>query len=228
MGDKFTEGCLMSLIDDALRIISSDTTGDEIPFVSYSLREKDAQPAKREETALDALYREASSCHACSGYLSRSIFAESVARKGAKVLFIAPYPEGPVIFSSASLPVFRAWWRNSLLLEEREWALTTLIKCPVGSFSKEAADACRGILRTEMAEIAPEAMVIFGQDTAAYMLRSDSPMEKLRGKRFVVNHIPVFVTYSPMDYILNPSLKKTIWSDLLFIRRSIGTEGRNA
>lgn len=227
MGDKFTESYFMSLLDDAERIIASDPLGDTIPYLSYSIKEKEGSKAvARAQSALETLYHETASCHLCHGYERRSVFAEPIGKKGAKVLFIAPYPEGNMIFSEESLKMFRAWWKLSLLLDEGEWALTTLIKCPVGSFSRSAADACRPILRTEMTELKPEAMVLMGRDAASYMLNKDVPMEMLRGKRFVVNHIPVFVTYTPMDYILNPSLKKPIWNDMLFIRSMIGTEDR--
>lgn len=225
MGDKFTEGYLMSLIDDAERIILSDPLGDKVPYLSYTLKETEK---KREESPFSVLYKEVASCHACNGYEKRGVFAEPVIKKNPKVLFIAPYPEGSIIFSPQSMEKFRAWWKLSLLLEEGEWALTTLIKCPVSSFSKEVADSCRNTLRTEMSLIAPEAMVLLGYDTASYMLRKNLPMDEMRGRKFVVNHIPVFVTYSPSDYINNPSLQRPIWNDMLFIRKSIGTEGRKA
>ena len=228
MGDKFTEGLFMSFIDDAERIILGDTVGDDVPLVSYTIREKSSPKPQQRETPLDALYNEASSCHACTGYESRSIFVRPIVKKEPKVLFIAPYPEGSVIFSPESLKIFRAWWKLSLLLEEGEWALTTLVKCPVPGFDRTFCDACRSILRTEMAEISPEAMILLGHDTASYMLGKNENMDTLRQKRFVVNHIPVFVTYSPRDYIQDPSLKKAIWSDMLFIRRQIGTEDRSS
>lgn len=228
MGDEFTEGYLMSLIDDAERIILSDPVGDAVPYRSYALKRKGQERQERAESPLEKLYRETASCHSCQGYLTRSVFASPVVKSRPKVLFIAPFPEGPMIFSPESLGIFRAWWKLSLLLEEGEWALTSLIKCPVGEFSPEAADKCRGVLRSEMGEMNPEAMILLGYDTASYMLRQNTGMDNLRGRRFVVNHIPVFITYSPRDYINDPSLKKTIWNDMLFIRKSIGTEDRRS
>ena len=222
MGDKFTESYLLSLMDDAERIILSDPLGDKVPYLSYTIKED----RKKEESPFSVLYREVSSCHSCNGYEKRGVFAEPVIKLNPKVLFIAPYPEGSIIFSPQSMEKFRAWWKLSLLLEEGEWALTTLIKCPVQSFSVEAADRCRDTLRQEMSMIKPEAMVLMGHDTASYMLRKNLPMDELRGRKFVVNHIPVFVTYAPSDYLKSPSLQKPIWSDMLFIRKNIGTEER--
>ena len=226
MGDKSTEAYLMSLIDDAIRIASSDPLGEDIPFVSYRLKERKME--KKAEMPLEGLYREAASCHSCQGYEARRTFAEPVFRISPKVLFIAPQPEGQLIFSPDSQEIFIAWWKKSLLLTEREWALSTLIKCPTGGFRKDSADACRPFLREEMAAMKPEAMVLLGRDTAAYMLRRDEPMDALRQRRFVVNHIPVYATYTPIDYMLNPGLKRAIWDDMLFIRRCIGTEERQA
>ena len=228
MGDKFTEGIFMGLIDDAERLITGDALGEIITPVSYSLREKEPSVPAREESPLEAVYREAASCHACPEYARRTVFTEPVTKMKPRVLFISPYPEGTMIFSAQSLEKFRAWWKLSLLLEEGEWALTTLIKCPAASFSAEAADRCRSVLRKEMEIMKPGALVLLGHDTASYMLRKNLPMDDLRGQRFVINHIPAFVTYTPSDYLSDPSLQRPIWNDLLFIRRSIGMEGRKA
>ena len=222
MGDSFTKGYLMSLIDEAERLISSDPFGEERPPVSYTLKEKE----ERREDPLESVYREASSCRLCQACSGRRMFAHPVVASGPKVLFIAPSPEGSVIFSPESLLKFRAWWELSLLLHPGEWALTTLIKCPSSPFSPSAADQCRPFLRSEMSMMKPEAMVLLGHDTACYMLRRSVPMDEMRQKRFVVNHIPVFVTYTPLDYLHTPSLQRDIWNDMLFIRREVGTEGR--
>ncbi len=228
MGDRFTEGLFMDLIDDAARLITGDVLGDDIPLVSYTLKDREKKIPERKEAPLDALYREVSSCHACPGYERRSVFTRPVVKMKPRVLFITPFPENEVVFSPESLKIFRAWWKLSLLLDEGEWALTSLIKCPVGQFDRNAADKCRMALRTEMAEMQPDAMILLGYDTASYMLGKGCGMEELRMKRFVVNHIPVFVTYTPSDYIKNPSLKKAIWNDMLFIRKQIGTEDRSS
>ena len=228
MGDKFTEGIFMGMIDDAERLIAGDPLGETIQPISYLLRGKEPQSPSRTESPLEAVYREAASCHACPEYARRTVFTEPVTKMNPLVLFIAPYPEGPMIFSSPSLEKFRAWWKLSLLLEEGEWALTTLIKCPAASFSAGAADGCRAVLRKEMEIMKPRALVLLGHDTASYMLRKNLPMDELRGQRFVINHIPAFVTYTPSDYLSDPSLQRPIWNDLLFIRRSIGTEGRKS
>ena len=227
MGDKFSEGYFLSLLDDAERLLLSDNLGDEVPYVSYTLKDPAGKKVeKKTQSPLTALYTESASCHLCQGFSKRRIFAEPVIKINPKVLFIAPFPEGDMIFTPESLEKFRAWWKLSLLLEEGEWALTTLIKCPVGEFSAEAADECRSTLREEMKIINPEAMVLLGHETASYMLRKDMPMAMLRNRKFVVNHIPVFVTYTPGDYLRAPSLQRAIWNDMLFIRKSIGTEDK--
>lgn len=216
---------LMALIDEAERIISSDPLGEDMAPVSYTLQERKNEEAVKEDS-LAELYAEAASCHACSGYQCRCGAVPMIAKRNPKVLFIIPFPEGGTVLSPSSLPVFRAWWHDSLLLEEGEWALTTVIKCPVGRFSAEAAGSCRAFLRREMSEMDPSAMVIMGHEAAAYILGRDLPMEGFRSERFVVNHIPSYVTYTPADYAADPSLRRAIWNDMLFIRKAIGTEGR--
>ncbi|MBO8436511.1 MAG: hypothetical protein IAA97_05990 [Spirochaetes bacterium] len=226
MADNFTSSLFMSFIDDAERIVLSDPDGDRVPYTSYILKNKHEEKIPSIANPLDRLYAQASSCHACSGFESRRVFASPVRKQGARVLFIAPYPESEMIFTPQSLEIFKAWWKPSLLLEEGEWALTTLIKCPVSAFSEEAANACRAYLREEMAILQPKSLILLGYDTARFMTRREDGMSKLRMHRFNINHIPTYVTYTPSDYLHDASLKRVIWQDMLYLRKELGTEGR--
>lgn len=226
MADNLTKSLFMSMLDDAERIALSDPDGECVPYTSYSLKDRNESKVPEVRNPLDDLYKRAASCHACHAFESRRIFADPVRKTGAKVLFIAPYPENEMIFSSESLGIFKAWWRLSLLLEEGEWALTTLIKCPVSAFSYESAVACRSFLREEMTLLKPQSLVLLGSDTARFMTRRGDDMDGLRLRRFSINHIPSYVTYSPLEYLHDSSLKRSIWQDMLFIRKEIGTEER--
>ena len=105
--------------------------------------------------------------------------------------------------------------------------MTTLVKCPSGTFSSDAAGKCKGYLRTEMAESNPSAMVVMGHEAASYILGKNASMDEMRGRRYRVNGIPLFVTYS-LDEFLSDSanLRKKVWSDMLMIRSALGLEER--
>ena len=222
--DAKTAEYLMALIDDAERAVSSDYLAEEKERVSYSIKSK---PSAKPVSSFDELYREISSCHECGLCFSRRVFARPIIKKGLKVLFIISGPDGDALLSDEKIRLFRSWWHDSIYLEEGEWGLTTLVKCPSGTFSYDAAGKCKGYLRTEMAESNPSAMVVMGHEAASYILGKNASMDEMRGRRYKVNGIPLFVTYS-LDEFLGDSanLRKKVWSDMLMIRSALGLEER--
>ena len=192
---------LMSLVDEAERIITADPLAEDHEVLAYSLESPVA-------VSRSDFHRSAASCHDCDGYMSRTVFPR------------------PMMLEGSRIADFRKWWHDSLLLQEGEWSLTSIIKCPVQVFSDAAADACRGYLKEEMEEYAPEALVILGADAARYMLRRDGSIDKFLKRRFMINHIPAFVSPSLEEYAANPSLRCAIWENFLFIRSTLSLDKR--
>ena len=220
MDDRAGLEYLMSLIDEAERVIASDPLGEDREVVSYSFDDGGKGNAD--------FHRSAVSCHDCDGYLSRTVFPRPILKKGSKVMFILSKPDGSMMLEGRRITDFRRWWHDSLLLNEGEWSLTSLIKCPVAQFSKASADACRRYIKGEMEEYAPESLVILGLDAARYMLRTDAAIDKLLQRCFHINHIPSFVSPSLDEYAATPSLRRAIWENFLFIRGSLGLDKRQS
>ena len=223
MENKAAREYLMALIDEAERVVSSDPLSEDHDVVSYELRSRGAEKTAARNPAEDL-----SSCHACSGYLSRTVMPRPILKKDSLVMFITGAPDGSMMLEGNRVDVFRRWWHDSLLLSEGEWSLTSVIKCPVRPFSAENADACREHLRKEMELYSPKALVILGSDVASYMLRKDVPVRSLIGRRFMINHIPAYVSPSLEEYASDPSLRRPIWEGFLFIRKELGLDGRSA
>ena len=141
---------------------------------------------------------------------------------------ILPYPDGDVLLSDDDVQLFRSWWKDSILLREGEWSLTTLIKCPAGKWDKAAADACRGYLREEMMTFRPSSMIILSSEASQYMLRSSMDFQSMLCREYKVNGIRTFVSYSLSEYRSDPSLRIPLWKNFLFIRSSLGLEGRRS
>ena len=220
MGDNITLECFLSLLDRAEAVIEKDNLLEEREEFGYSVRDKEIK-----EESIDRI-EEMSSCHKCKACLDRTIFAEPILNQNPKILFVAPMPEGSTIFSPSSNDYFLKWI-SAIKLTRRDIALTTLIKCPVKEFSKEYADICKVHLRDEMNMLKPKTMVLLGQSVSSYMLRRSGDMDSVfRKRKFSVNSIPVFCTYSPLDLVNNRALRVPIWEDLKFISSFLG-EGEN-
>ena len=220
MGDNITLECFLSLLDRAEAVIEKDNLLEEREEFGYSVRDKEIK-----EESIDR-FEEMSSCHKCKACLDRTIFAEPILHQNPNILLVAPMPEGSTIFSPSSNDYFLKWI-SAIKLTRRDIALTTLIKCPVKEFSKEYADICKVHLRDEMNMLKPKTIVLLGQSVSSYMLRRSGDMDSVfRKRKFSVNSIPVFCTYSPLDLVNNRALRVPIWEDLKFISSFLG-EGEN-
>ena len=215
MEDNTTLECFLSLLDEAESLLKGDNLSENSTFFEYSVGNIEIEKPS-------IFSEDISSCHKCKACLERNIYAEPILNMEPKILFIAPMPEGTTIFSPSSNSYFNKWI-SAINLSRRDIALTTLIKCPVKEFSKENADACRDHLRNEMSRLKPKSIVLLGADVASYMLRRSGNMESVfRKRKFSVNSIPVFCTYSPLDLVNNRALRLPIWEDLQYIASFLG------
>ena len=209
MGDNITLECFLSLLDRAEASIVNDNLFESSDEYDYSVKDN--------EKIVEVMEDDISSCHNCNACLDRVMYASPILNPNPKILFIAPMPEGTTIFSPPSNSYFNKWI-SAINLSRRDISLTTLIKCPVSSFSKESADACKDHLRSEMNKLKPKTMVLLGSDVATYMLRRSGDMDSVfRKRKFSVNSIPVFCTYSPLDLVQNRALRVPVWEDLQYI-----------
>lgn len=212
MEENLTKECFFSLLDEAEALVTGDSLMEERGRFTYSV----TSPEKKETTLMD----EISSCHRCDACFSRRIYAEPLMGASPSVLFVLPFPEGDTLLSSASYTYYTKWIA-AMGWEMKKTALTSLIKCPVRSFSRETADICKDYLRSEMKSIMPRAVVLLGEDIALYMLRRSSNLDTLRLHTYRINGIPAFCTYSPSDLVRDRGLRARIWEDLKYIRDEV-------
>ena len=98
------------------------------------------------------------------------------------------------------------------------------VKCrPPGNRTPEAAEmaACRPWLERQIALLKPKVIVLLGKAAVHSVLRDDSSLGSLRGRRYEYQGIPVVVTYHPAYLLRNLPEKAKAWEDLLFARRCL-------
>lgn len=211
MSDRTTKEYFLSVLDEAVSSIENDKMGEWHERCDYTMEEK------RQSAFVDDI----SSCHKCSACFRRRVYAEGILNKNPKILFVLPYPEGDTILLPPSYSYFTKWVK-AMGLESTEVALSALIKCPLTSFDSSAADSCRGYLKDEMALLSPSSIVLLGKDVASYMLRRSGDYDEIRKHQYRINGIKTFTTYSPLELVIDRSLRVKIWEDLKFISSSIG------
>ncbi len=107
-----------------------------------------------------------------------------------------------------------------------DYFYTGIIKCYSFSdylFTESEVAQCAPFLYTQIEQIQPSVLVIFGAIQAQAILQSKNSFNELRGK---IHHVtindkeyPVIVTYHPAYLLRNPLYKREALSDLIMIKK---------
>lgn len=203
MENRETKEYFLSFLDDVNAFLKGDKIREDDYIYEYFLTPK-------EESKEEPDY---SSCHICSAFSCRNVYADPIYKKNTKVLFILPYPDGDMMLNPKST-FYISKWVEVLGLKRDEASVVSLIKCPVNNFNTSFADSCKPYLKEEMASLKPSFLFLLGLDTARYMTRKDLDMGIFREKGFRINGIPTFVTYTPRELAQNNQLRLAVWDDL--------------
>ncbi|MBT8446836.1 MAG: uracil-DNA glycosylase, partial [Gammaproteobacteria bacterium] len=108
-------------------------------------------------------------------------------------------------------------------LERDQVFITNILKCrpPKNRDPRPAeAAACAPYLRAQIDLLAPAVIIAVGRVAAQNLLRIDTPIGRMRGKRYEYadTGIPVVVTYHPAYLLRSPGEKAKAWQDLCMAR----------
>ena len=95
--------------------------------------------------------------------------------------------------------------------------ICNVVKCrPPGNRNPEPDEiaACQPFLEAQLHAIRPEVIVALGKFAAQTLLRTDTPITRLRGQWREYVGIPLMPTFHPAYLLRNPAEKKPAWTDL--------------
>ncbi|MGZ6081210.1 MAG: uracil-DNA glycosylase [Myxococcaceae bacterium] len=95
--------------------------------------------------------------------------------------------------------------------------ICNVVKCrPPGNRNPEPDEiqACQPFLEAQLHAIRPEVIVALGKFAAQTLLRTDTPITRLRGQWREYVGIPLMPTFHPAYLLRNPPEKKAAWTDL--------------
>ena len=101
--------------------------------------------------------------------------------------------------------------------------IANVLKCrPPGNRDPAPAECaeCLPYLERQIALLKPKIMLAVGRIAAQNLLKTDSPLSKLRQQeyRFGAARVPLVVTYHPAYLLRTPTDKRKAWEDLKFAR----------
>ncbi len=81
---------------------------------------------------------------------------------------------------------------------------------------------CEPYLKRQIALIKPRLILSVGRISAQNLLKTDTPIGKLRGQVHRYQGIPLVVTYHPAYLLRSPQEKRKAWDDLKLALRTLG------
>ena len=110
---------------------------------------------------------------------------------------------------------------NVLNLTREDVYITNIVKCrPPNNRvpTPEEAIKCKPYLLKQIDIINPEILVCLGKTAFMYLMDSDLPITKVRGRIFEFKEKKVIPTFHPSYLLRNPSAKKDAFKDFLLIK----------
>ena len=109
--------------------------------------------------------------------------------------------------------------------------IANVVKCrPPGNRNPEPDEvaSCEPFLWRQIELIRPEVLVALGTFAAQALLRTRTPISRLRGQWQSCHGIRVMPTFHPAYLLRNPQDKKLVWEDIKAVMRELGLqpEGR--
>lgn len=110
-------------------------------------------------------------------------------------------------------------------LSREDVYIANVLKCrPPGNRNPEPAEiaSCRPYLERQIELVRPAVLVALGKFAAHFLLDTEEPITRLRGRWGERNGIPVMPTYHPSFLLRQPERKKEAWDDLQQVLRKLG------
>ncbi len=86
----------------------------------------------------------------------------------------------------------------------------------------EEQAACGPFLERQLEIVAPEVIVALGAVAAGYLLETERPVGRLRGRFHHRGNALVMATYHPAYLLRTPSAKRDVWEDMKLVRDRLG------
>ena len=177
--------------------------------------------------ALDAAVR---GCRACRLWETRTKTVFGVGDRRADLMIIGEAP-GADEDSQGEPFVGRAGQLLTRMLaaigfSREQVYIANVLKCrPPGNRDPkpDEALACQAYLQRQMALIEPKVILSVGRISAQQLLKTDTPVGRLRGQWFDYgpSQIPLRVTYHPAYLLRSPEQKAKAWDDLTEVWRRL-------
>lgn len=177
---------------------------------------------------LDEIRTEIGDCRRCKLCQGRTNIVFGVGNPEARLVFVGEGPGGeedkqgePFVGRAGQLLTKMI---NAMGLSREEVYICNVVKCrPPENRDPEPdeIEACEPFLRKQLASIKPQIVVGLGRYACQTLLKSLTPMSKLRGVWHEYDGIRFMPTFHPAYLLRNPPAKKEVWEDLQAVMQEL-------
>ncbi len=181
---------------------------------------------KLEQIDFEGLKEEVSRCRRCELYKKRTntVFGDGNASAG--IVFLGEAPgknedlQGVPFVGRAGKLLDKIL--QAIDLKREDIFITNILKCrPPGNRDpkEDEIKACEAFLKRQLELIDPAVICALGRVAAQNLLRTKTPLGKLRGRIHYYNGVKTIVTYHPAALLRNPHFKRPTWEDMKLLKR---------
>ena len=169
----------------------------------------------------DELAERVAGCTACPLHAGRTQTVFGVGNREAAWLFVGEAPGEQEDVQGEPFVGRAGQLLNEMIraigLRREGVYIANVVKCRPPKNRDPAPDeaaACEGYLKAQLALIRPRIIVALGRIAAQNLLKTASPIGKLRGRVHAYDGIPLVVTYHPAYLLRSSTEKRRAWEDL--------------
>jgi len=203
------------------KLADKETTNFDVESISKKNKSSETELDKN----LDHLSRQVEACNLCELHKFRTKTVFGIGNKNADWLIIGEAPGADEDLRGEPFVGRAGKLLNAMLLsmglQRREVFIANILKCrpPKNRDPKsEEVKVCENYLRQQIELIKPRIILALGRIAAQNLLKSSTPIGKMRGNSYLYpdSDLPVVVTYHPAYLLRSPSEKRKVWKDLKF------------
>jgi DNA polymerase len=214
-------------------VTAPDVGAASAPVAVASPAPAAAAPLGASGDAWEALAAEVRACTRCALHATRTQTVFGVGKRDASLFVIGEAPgadedrQGEPFVGRAG-QLLTAMLR-AIGLPRSEVYIANILKCrPPNNRDPEVVEStsCTPYLARQIALVAPRVILAVGRISAQWLLQTDSPIGRLRGRelRFGERNIPLVVTYHPAYLLRSPLAKATAWTDLCLVKELLNKQ----
>jgi uracil-DNA glycosylase family 4 len=186
-----------------------------------------AETATAQSDVWGALESAVRGCTKCALHKSRTQTVFGVGKRDAELFVIGEAPGADEDRQGEPFVGRAGQLLNAMLramgLPRGEVYIANILKCrPPNNRDPETveASACTPYLSRQIELVRPKVLLAVGRISAQWLLQTDSPIGRLRGRVFNYGDAgtPLVVTYHPAYLLRSPLAKATAWQDLCMVK----------